>query len=91
MLDEFHDADLIIEALKVAILDPSVRKKVAYASGILRNWKNELITNLEQLNAKRMREATQHGSNGSGYAKATGKGLDDVYAQLERDKQAWGG
>ena len=73
LLDEYKDVDLIIEALKEAILKPEVKNKYNYAEGILRNWKNELTTNLEQLNAKRAREVTQHGSNGSSYAKATGK------------------
>lgn len=94
MLDDYKDADLIIEALKESIMKPDVKNKYTYAEGILRNWKNELITNLEQLNAKRTREANQHGSNGinngRSHAKATGKGIDDVYRQLERDKQAWG-
>ncbi len=94
MLDDYKDADLIIEALKESIMKPDVKNKYTYAEGILRNWKNELITNLEQLNTKRTREANQHGSNGisngRSHAKATGKGIDDVYRQLERDKQAWG-
>jgi DnaD/phage-associated family protein len=63
MLDDYKDADLIIEALKEAIMKPDVKNKYSYAEGILRNWKNEMITNLEQLNAKRTREA-QHGSDG---------------------------
>ena len=71
-------------------MKPNVKNKYTYAEGILRNWKNELITNLEQLNAKRTREAKQYGTTGSNHAKATGKGIDDVYRQLERDKQAWG-
>ncbi|WP_419957247.1 DnaD domain-containing protein [Psychrobacillus psychrotolerans] len=89
LLDDYKDADLILEALKEAIMKPDVKNKYNYADGILRNWKNEMITNLEQLNAKRTREATQHGSNGNSYAKTSGT-IDDVYKQLERDKQAWG-
>lgn len=63
LLDDYKDADLILEALKEAIMKPDVKNKYNYAEGILRNWKNEMITNLEQLNAKRTREA-QHGSDG---------------------------
>ncbi|MEK5148799.1 DnaD domain protein [Psychrobacillus sp. FSL K6-4615] len=90
LLDDYKDADLIIEALREAIMKPDVKNKYNYAEGILRNWKNEMITNLEQLNAKRTREATQHGSNGSSHAKTSGTSIDDVYKQLERDKRAWG-
>lgn len=63
LLDDYKDADLIIEALREAIMKPDVKNKYNYAEGILRNWKNEMITNLEQLDAKRTREA-QHGSDG---------------------------
>ncbi|MDI2588081.1 DnaD domain protein [Psychrobacillus sp. NEAU-3TGS] len=90
MLDDYKDAELIIEALKEAILKPDVKNKYTYAEGILRNWKNEMITNLEQLNTKCTREATQHGSNGKSNGSTTGKNLDEFYKQLERDKQAWG-
>ena len=93
MLDNYQDHLLIIESMKIAL--ERNKPTFNYMTGILDNWRKEHgITSFEQLNAKRIKEANQHGtngtSNGRNHAKATGKGIDDVYRQLERDKQAWG-
>ena len=89
MLDIYQDHLLIIESMKIAL--ERNKPTFNYMTGILDNWRKEHgITSFEQLNAKRTREANQHGSISSNHAKTSGKGIDDVYRQLERDKQAWG-
>lgn len=61
VLDTHKNAELILEALKRAVLNPQAHNKIRYAEGILNNWREQLITNVAQLQSK---EATRNASNG---------------------------
>ena len=53
LLDEYVDADLIIEAFKIAI-QRNATNPLKFAEGVLRNWRNEKVTTYQQaLNAKK--------------------------------------
>ena len=69
LLDEYVDADLIIEALKVAV-QRNASNALKFTEGVLRNWRNENITTHKQaLNAKkkgerqRANDTKHHGSH----------------------------
>jgi len=83
MLKDYH-VDLVQEALKVSV-DVNARSKFKYAEGVLRNWKSELITNMDQLNAKRTREAN---SKQLSYASQPTNSLFEPSPEtLERERQ----
>lgn len=66
LYDEYKDVELIIEAFKLAV-QTNARNKTRYATGILRNWKSELITTYEQLKTKEVREQNaKHKSSAKG-------------------------
>ena len=49
ILDEFTDVNLILEALKRAVINPEAKNKLRYATSTLKNWHSELITTYQQL------------------------------------------
>lgn len=53
LVDQYN-TELIIKALETSVL-ASARNKLGYAETTLRNWKSELITTVEQLEAKQNR------------------------------------
>lgn len=55
ILDDYKDVDLILAALQNAVLN-NARNKIKYAEGTLINWRKEMITTYQQLQAKEERE-----------------------------------
>ncbi|MFE6167037.1 phage replisome organizer N-terminal domain-containing protein [Viridibacillus arvi] len=66
-IDE-HGAELVLEALKESVT-ANARNKVKYAQGILRNWNNEGLNSLHDLEMKRNRGE----SNGNLHARSNGQ------------------
>lgn len=56
LLDEYNDADLILEAFKIAIFK-NAKNKYKFVNTVLRNWRNELVTTHEQFKAKEERDS----------------------------------
>lgn len=60
-IDEYGP-ELVLEALKESVI-ANARNKIKYAQGILRNWKNENIKSLHDLEMKRKRSEKRDESN----------------------------
>ncbi|MET4562214.1 DnaD/phage-associated family protein [Lysinibacillus parviboronicapiens] len=74
ILDDYKDVDLILAALQNAVFN-NARNKIKYAEGTLINWRKELITTYQQLQAKEEREKNnkRQQSNKSSYQKPKGR------------------
>ncbi|MFJ3386864.1 DnaD domain protein [Lysinibacillus sp. NPDC086135] len=55
IFDEYKDVDLILAALQNSVFN-NARNKIKYAEGTLINWRKEMITTYQQLQAKEERE-----------------------------------
>jgi len=55
ILDDYKDVNLILAALQNAVFN-NARNKIKYAEGTLINWRKEMITTYQQLQAKEERE-----------------------------------
>ncbi|MEB2281075.1 DnaD domain protein [Lysinibacillus xylanilyticus] len=55
ILDDYKDVDLILAALQNSVFN-NARNKIKYAEGTLINWRKEMITTYQQLQAKEERE-----------------------------------
>ncbi|MEY9979720.1 DnaD domain protein [Lysinibacillus sp. RC79] len=74
ILDDYKDVDLILAALQNAVFN-NARNKIKYAEGTLINWRKEMITSYQQLQAKEEREKNnkRQQSNQSSYQKPKGR------------------
>ncbi len=74
ILDDFKDVDLILAALQNAVFN-NARNKIKYAEGTLINWRKEMITTYQQLQAKEERDKNnkRQQSNQSSYQKPKGR------------------
>ncbi|PJO43899.1 DnaD domain-containing protein [Lysinibacillus xylanilyticus] len=74
ILDDYKDVDLILAALQNAVFN-NARNKIKYAEGTLINWRKEMITTYQQLQAKEEREKNnkRQQSNQSSYQKPKGR------------------
>ena len=77
-MDDGYNTDLIIKAMDVAI--QRNKPHLPYIKGILKQWRLDGITNIQQLIVK---EAPQHGSNQRANASHIGKTPEEI-AMLER-------
>lgn len=73
ILDDYKDIELILAALQNAVFN-NARNKIKYAEGTLINWRKEMITTYQQLQAKEDREKNKRQqSNQSSYQKPKGR------------------
>lgn len=77
-MDDGYNTDLIIKAMDIAV--QRNKPHLPYINGILKQWRLDGITNIQQLIAK---EAPQHGSNQQPNASHIGKTPEEI-AMLER-------